>query len=328
MAASAGRRLTRSPLQYQAIGAAIEQSGSPNGVWGTEQQARSRVARFRDAWVTGDGVIVDAASCGRFSVRNNGCASPYAWRAAPDVLASAAVREDVISLAIQWGAAHYHFPMEAAVGLLHGQLRRSDDTWVHVSKRTDFVLSWLQLFGIRPERVVDGVVLARGLQVPEPSQCGNPSQASLVALRKMLRASHPGVRPPTIVLTRRRKTRVVKNAEKLEAIVAAHATKTGAELLHHDDAQLPPLREQLGMFAAASIVIGPHGAAEVLSVVMPPGSCLVEFLDASDPNLCFARAAVLLGHHYVAVPMGNGRVSEGGLEQALQRCAAQMGAPH
>jgi hypothetical protein len=56
--------------------------------------------------------------------------------------------------------------------------------------------------------------------------------------------------------------------------------------------------EQVGLFANASMIIGPHGAGLTNQLWMPPGSDVIEFADMDYLNAVFENLAAVLGHHH------------------------------
>ncbi len=56
-------------------------------------------------------------------------------------------------------------------------------------------------------------------------------------------------------------------------------------------------REQISLFADASVVVGPHGAAHTNMLYAQPGMVLVDIL-GSLVNKCFHNMALTLGHEY------------------------------
>lgn len=91
--------------------------------------------------------------------------------------------------------------------------------------------------------------------------------------------------------------RSVPNAEELDRALAALAPIDRIDL-----STLPP-REQVARTAAASVLVGQHGAGLAHMIWLPPGSAVVEVLPPKGALLegIFGALAIALGHTYVAV---------------------------
>lgn len=275
--------------------------------------AHSRVARFENVLVNNQGFIVDADSCS--VVKHSACKLEGAFAFPAEAVPS---YDRVTTIAIKWGGEVWHFPMEALVGLaaLDGEV----ETLLHVSKPSNFVLQWLALIGISPERVVEGTIHARELFAPEVGKCGTPTPNQIQWLVTKLRESGVGQErdtPKTVLLVKRTKSRQLKNFDKVEAAVRAHALAHGFEVYVHDDSRLPPVRDQLNMFANAVLVVAPHGAGLVNLIASPAGTTVLEFIDTGSVNVCYTRLSTWMGHTYHGVPMRSSLVDLAALDRVL-----------
>ena len=82
-----------------------------------------------------------------------------------------------------------------------------------------------------------------------------------------------------VVLTDRCRSRVLTRRDEVNRAVLGWAQQHGfRSFVLSDTDATPPLLQQLLLFRAATIVIGPHGGAEVNAISMlPRKSCLIEF---------------------------------------------------
>jgi capsular polysaccharide biosynthesis protein len=80
------------------------------------------------------------------------------------------------------------------------------------------------------------------------------------------------------------------------------------------------LSQKLQRFDNASIIIGPHGAGMVNIIASKRRTCLIEF-SPTDPNICYMRLSVLLGHNYIAVTLYKNQVVDiSEVKNALHLC--------
>lgn len=326
-------------------GARFIKGTSATASWSLEQltqllrddgQKDAREARFRHVWVDGSGAIVDWQTCQ--GVRNGGCNHnfkfPFAPRQDPfrDGTQQPAksmspqhpeVHELIISIAMEWGAGIFHFPLEALVGLAHVDPATLSGSVVHVSEASSYVLAWLAVVGIEPQQVVEGPVFAAVAIAPQLGACGNPSPLQLAWLSRKVQlhiGAQLSVKHNTIVLVKRTNRRTVKNWDVLQQLTYTMAAELSLRVELHLDTDLPSLKEQLRMFARAAVVVAPHGAAETLLIAAQPGSCVIEWMDPEFVNLCYTRLAFLQRLQYIAVPLVQGVVQPTHLRQALSHC--------
>jgi len=281
-----------------------------------------RVAHFEDVWASPTGWIVDRKRCEN-AVRNGGPVDRVSWNP-PE---TARELDDVITTTTRWSSSPFHFAMESMVGLTVPGLDTST-AWIHVSEKNEFVHEWLEMtLGVPASRVVDGVILAKRLHVPEMARHASPSALELARLQGSLRLP-PRSREArdverTVLLMRRNFRRPLKDADEVERIVRAFADRIGARLVHHDDRSLPSVPEQLDAFRRASVIVGPHGAAELNLIAADPGACVVEISPpASDVSvLLYPRISALLGLHHWTVASVDGALDRPEeLAKALDEC--------
>lgn len=117
-----------------------------------------------------------------------------------------------------------------------------------------------------------------------PSALSKPSSSEDLQ-RLMMDISHHHVEHGSldsfklVVLTDRRRSRVLTRRDEVNRAVLGWAQQHGfRSFVFSDTDATPPLLQQLLLFRAATIVIGPHGGAEVNAISMlPRKSCLIEF---------------------------------------------------
>ena len=296
-------------------------------------------ARFRSAWVSDDGMIVQKEGCR--AIKSGGCAKHmYRQWAEPNV---STTHDRVVTLATHFGDGHYHFPIEALTALARRADLLTPASVLHVSKKTDFVQQWLALVGLAAYPVVDGSIFARELSVPRPAKCSEPTTEQLLWLRSLVMNAlglTGSAKPDSLLLVKRanfsqtasnNKRRVIANFESaVQAPAEAHARAHSLRFVLFDDASLPPLREQLRLFSRAKMIVAPLGAGEVGIVAAPSGACLVELADPmrtdkyggahSHEDQTYAHLAHLLGHRYERVPTPGLTADQATVRAAMSRC--------
>ena len=101
---------------------------------------------------------------------------------------------------------------------------------------------------------------------------------------------------PTLILLRRRSSRVLSNFEQLWAAL----NRTGVDIVVFDDHQLASWTAQatLRLFARAHVVVGTHGAGFTNVVASAPGTVLLELQSRGWRAPMFAHMAAALGLRY------------------------------
>jgi len=274
----------------------------------------SGVAVFGNAVVLGDGEIYNQS----FAVWGGACSRP------PPPSFSRVQHpprfEAVATIAHFWGQNYYHFVAENLVRLplVLPVLDGHKDTVLHVQSRAPFVLTLLQLVGIVPARVVQGVVAADLAFLPQAVVCGNPSAVMLNLLRHTLIARMP---PPDtsspaqggcmVLLVKRTGTRAVKNHDELLSELSVSFSENAGGGRGNRSCRIEvhtgnePVPAQLLLFQRASAVVAPHGAGLVNMIACRAGTLIVELMVSSgDVNICYMTMAnkLSLRHAMFTVP--------------------------
>ncbi len=156
-----------------------------------------------------------------------------------------------------------------------------------------FARDSLELIGISPDRVVeyrlDGMVADRFTfteALTGEALAGRPE------LVRRLRAAYLGryeAPPPTRRLyLARHGVRQVVNESELMALLAPY----GFTRVYMDD---HPLEEQIWLASNAEILLGPHGAATVFALFMPPNGLVVELFSPNYVSPAMIGLSGLMG---------------------------------
>ena len=222
----------------------------------------------------------------------------------------------VITLACHWGDQTWHFPMEALVGLysIPPELLHDQRVLIHITAINEFSKAWLAMLNISPDRLIERTIHAEELIVPLLGGCGSPHLFQIKALQSTIQSHlklqsplptlNQNQTPKLIILIERTKRRQLQNALQLRKVITAYATRNYSTIHLHNDANLPPLAEQLQLFAKADIVIGPHGGTSILASAMQEGKVWLEIMEVGSKaeNVCGARLSYLCGLRHAIVP--------------------------
>ena len=228
----------------------------------------------------------------------------------------------VITLACRWGDQTWHFPMEALVGLysIPPELLHNQRVLIHITAINEYSKAWLGMLNIAPDRLIEGTIHAKELVVPLLGGCGSPHLFQIKALQSTIQShlklqfpqrtlnqsqnQNQNPNPKLIILIERTKHRPLQNRLQLRQAITAYANRNNSKIHLHTDANLPPLAEQLQIFAKADIVIGPHGGTSILASAMQEGKVWLEIMEVGSPaeNLCGARLSYFCGLRHAIVP--------------------------
>ena len=235
-----------------------------------------------------------------------GCATgPHAT---PPSCAGGQQFEKVVVISQQWGSTYFHFLIEGlprlvlALEYLERRNERDLGGWhVHAGLQLHEVV---RVLGFKNPIVSGGVRATKRVLVPPSTPCGGyPYAPGIVrALRGRLWHGLPPHQEERVLVVIRRDggTRSVSNhAELVQHLRSWDLTQT--RVVEHTGKE--PLMEQFGLFAAAMVAVGPHGAGFSNMVVMHPPAAIVELLPTSGANPlnpCYMVLAHNLGLRYTA----------------------------
>ena len=104
-----------------------------------------------------------------------------------------------------------------------------------------------------------------------------------------------------LLLTTRKEDSSIQNEDTVRTAVMDFASKNDFLFYEHTDLDELPLVDQLRLHRLASIVVGPHGGAEVSLIAMKPlQSCVIEYINWGQP-WCYARVARTMQLNYIAL---------------------------
>ena len=218
--------------------------------------------------------------------------------------------DNVISISSMWANGIWHFPYEAFVALMSIPKDILDNSLIHVSGISNYILQWFDLINIPSNRIITGNVIAKNLYLPRMGKCGNPYYSQINWLKNVVNKHLPNDHNDFeyVVLIKRNNRRVLRNFAEFESVVRNFAQMSGLKLYIHDDNNLPTLKQQHAIFHNARFVFTPHGAGGVNLVAMRQNSWYIELLSNEDINVCYSRLAYFCNINYKGISFQNGSV--------------------
>ncbi|CAM9293887.1 unnamed protein product [Ectocarpus fasciculatus] len=214
----------------------------------------------------------------------------------------------VVVLTQEYGLAYYHLLVEnlSRITIVLDILLENPEIKVAVhtisERHRGYIYGLFELLGISNERVLFIETIHADLAlVPPNTVCGKPHAVLVNLLRHhLLQAIYPdtgGVppvppRPVIVLIVREEKRGLGNNAEVREALVQNFPDHDVVEFFGHD-----PIREQLEVFATASVIVAPHGAGLANIVVSPLHTMILEIGPIECPT-CYVNMAIKLQHVY------------------------------
>ncbi|CAB1100997.1 unnamed protein product [Ectocarpus sp. CCAP 1310/34] len=166
----------------------------------------------------------------------------------------------------------------------------------------EYIYGLFELLGISQERVMFIEKIHADLAlVPPATVCGKPNAVLVTLLRHaLLQGMYPdtgGVppippKPIMVLIVRANKRGLGNNDEVRDALIQNFPDHDVVEFFGTD-----PIREQLELFATASVIVAPHGAGLANIVVSPLHTMVLEIGPIECPT-CYVNMAIKLQHIY------------------------------
>ncbi|CAM9717257.1 unnamed protein product [Ectocarpus sp. 4 AP-2014] len=217
--------------------------------------------------------------------------------------------EKVVVLTQEYGQAYYHLLVEnlSRITVVKDLLIGNPDIKVALHNtpaagHQKYMRELLELVGIESDRILFVSMIHADLAIVPPSTaCGKPNAAMVNLLRHhLLQALYPhtgGVpavppRPVIVLIVRAKKRGIQNNDEIREALAQNFPDFDVVEFVG-----IEHIRAQLGIFATASMIVGPHGAGLSNMVVSPLHTMILE-IGPIDCPACYVNLAIKLQHIY------------------------------
>jgi Glycosyltransferase 61 len=198
-----------------------------------------------------------------------------------------------------WGT-YYDFTMFVVTKLLRIEHALGPSVWkearlAYPRRHAVYEREFLQALGIDEDSVIDtrslgGAVGARQVVVANNHTRLYPSPADVCRLRDRFAPVGAGRGSRRLYLSRSGTRRVV-NESDLRPIL----DRFGIEFVEDVPRSLP---EQIDLFRAASLIVGPHGAAFTNIAWTPPGATVLELFNRAYFPPFFYYLSRVLGHDY------------------------------
>ena len=212
--------------------------------------------------------------------------------------------EEVFVISQYWGEAVYHAIGEdlTRAGPYISFLKQHPNIKIH-TVNFKLIGNFLSILGIDKSRLVAKNVRAKIVYVPQGTPCGNPrvlgTQMLARALRvQMLKKPIVGMKR-NIVLIRRSGMRRFQHHDAILKTIRDIAEPLGYNVTIFKDNPTPPFQEVAEMFFRATLVVAPHGAGLVNTILCEPGTVVIEGLcHLPHTNMCHKHTAVIAGLRY------------------------------
>ncbi|CBJ29440.1 conserved unknown protein [Ectocarpus siliculosus] len=214
----------------------------------------------------------------------------------------------VVVLTQEYGLAYYHLLVEnlSRITIVLDMLLENPDIKVAVhsisESHREYIYGLFELLGISQDRVLFIHKIHADLAlVPPATVCGKPNAVLVTLLRHaLLQGMYPdtGGVPPTppkpimVLIVRKNKRGLGNNTEVRDALIQNFPDHDVVEFFGTD-----PIREQLDLFATASVIVAPHGAGLANIVVSPLHTMILEIGPIECPT-CYVNMAIKLQHIY------------------------------
>jgi hypothetical protein len=201
----------------------------------------------------------------------------------------------VIDLNYLWCTEYFHFFTEVlpnALFLTNTGVKYP--IFCRTSKFTEPAFRW---FGITNEIVSSLPPLKTKQVVPIYVECGNPSFQKIRLLRDVIE-SKVHFKSTHGILIRRHGSRELLNEEEVFNFFQKKYPELTWVIF-----DVLSIEDTATLFSKAAKIIAPHGAGLTNMIFAPKGTEILEFMPASDPNLCYWHLSEMLGHSYTMLPV-------------------------
>ena len=226
-----------------------------------------------------------------------------------------------VSLCDAWCKGYYHFTHEhlPRIALVHQLLLDGRATLVLPHTPNGFQKQFfVDILGVK--KILAGPVAADTVLHPSPMRCGNTFSETLhlfrqVVFRRLNISGNGGGRLLHLLFAERSKgSRMASNYAEIKKHIM---TVFGDRVTFATTGGREHVVDQLKLFHAADIVLGPHGANLANAMFMRPGTHVIEMASLAKGNMCYYTTAVRVGLHYHLIPHMNGKDAAYTLDPAL-----------
>lgn len=192
----------------------------------------------------------------------------------------------------RWTNNYYHFITESLPSILF--LNKHVYNYPIIIQPTSFSEPLMRFFGASNEicgyeNIKENPVLFQ----QEFIECGNPSPEKINILREWIESKVSFEPSVGIFIYRKESLRSIVNHDEVASALAR--LTPGMEWLIFNS---ETVETTVDMFRRAKVVVAPHGAGLTNMVFCKQGTKIIEFMPATNPNVCYWHLADVIGHNY------------------------------
>lgn len=260
-------------------------------------------------------------SCSGTVVTAGGCLWEFR---APSPLPWSARREHmVVTLCDEWCKGYYHFSHEhlPRVAFVYDRLAAGDATLALSHRMNTFQRQFFVDILRIPKIIEGGTVVANLTLHPTPMRCGNTFTLELHYFRsivfRQLQLQRPAATSPIRLLfaERGRGSRMASNYDAIKKAVTELLKQRGVAFSTTRGTE--HAKDQVALFHAADVVLGPHGANLANAMYMRRGGHLIEMASMMKGNMCYYSTALRVGLTFHFIPHLKGKDDPYTLDPAL-----------
>ena len=222
------------------------------------------------------------------------------------------IYDEVFIISQHWGNTYFHKMLEDLPRLAPYLefLQNNTQIRIHVQDLNCHTMDIIEFIGLDPSRLVMGTIRAKIVYLPQATPCGFPNVQETQILSQIFREKlvhlHGKQKQNYIIYIQRTFSRQMVRRLQIWSLLINLAKEYNLTFEIFPDFPSQPLIDTMIMFNKAKLIVAPHGAGLSNIIYSEPGTYIIEGIcNRPHVNLCYQRAAHILGHHYHAIPSRN-----------------------
>jgi capsular polysaccharide biosynthesis protein len=201
----------------------------------------------------------------------------------------------IIDLNYLWCTEYFHFFTEVLPNALF--LFNKGIRYPIFCKTSFFSESALRWFGITNQIISALPPLRTEQHVPLYVECGNPSFQKIRLLRDVVESKVHFESTHGILLRRHGTRELLNESEVFDFFQEKYPQLTWVIF------DILSIEDTANLFSKAAMIVAPHGAGLTNMIFAPKGVEILEFMPASDPNVCYWHLSEMLENSYKMFPV-------------------------